>query len=60
MNTTSAATTMNSISVKYGQQVAKGSTIGTVGNTGNSTGPHLHFSVYYNGVSMNPADFISI
>lgn len=46
--------------VSPGDYVNAGQVIGYCGSTGASTGPHLHFSVYYNGVSMNPADFISI
>ncbi|SES14447.1 Murein DD-endopeptidase MepM and murein hydrolase activator NlpD, contain LysM domain [Gracilibacillus ureilyticus] len=46
---------LSSISVSAGQTVEKGSTIGVMGTTGNSTGIHLHFEVYQNGSLINPA-----
>jgi murein DD-endopeptidase MepM/ murein hydrolase activator NlpD len=43
--------------VKEGDQVTKGQVIGRVGNTGQSTGPHLHYEVRKDGKHLNPADY---
>lgn len=45
---------LNSQAVRVGQRVARGERIGTVGDTGGSTGPHLHFELRRNGVVIRP------
>ncbi|MDR0598910.1 MAG: M23 family metallopeptidase [Treponema sp.] len=49
---------LDSIDIRAGTSVAAGTVIGTVGNTGLSTGPHLHFTVYKDGSSVNPRKFL--
>ena len=44
--------------VKVGMRVEKGDIIARVGSTGDSTGPHLHFEVIYNGQAIDPMPFI--
>lgn len=50
---------MNRIKVHSGQKVKRGDVIGLVGNTGRSTGPHLHYEVKRNGEVVNPKRFLS-
>jgi murein DD-endopeptidase MepM/ murein hydrolase activator NlpD len=48
---------MNTIGVLPGSEVRRGQVIGTVGNTGRSAGPHLHYEVLINGRHVNPINY---
>ena len=49
---------LSSIQVRTGAAVTKGGAVGRVGNTGRSTGPHVHYEVWYENVVKNPNNFI--
>ena len=51
---------LSKIHVRVGQKVAKGKTVGKVGSTGRSTGPHLHYEVRKNGKTTNPIKFVRL
>jgi murein DD-endopeptidase MepM/ murein hydrolase activator NlpD len=47
---------LHSIDVRRGQRIRQGQQLGTIGNSGRSTGPHLHFSIYKNNAPVDPLD----
>jgi murein DD-endopeptidase MepM/ murein hydrolase activator NlpD len=51
---------LSKLDVKPGQVIKRGQPIGLSGNTGRSTGPHLHFEVRFKGAAQNPARFLEM
>ena len=49
---------LSRMDVKPGRLIKRGELLGAVGNTGRSTGPHLHFEVRMLGIAQNPAQFL--
>ena len=49
---------LHKILVKKGQEVKRGDVIGLLGNSGRSTGPHVHYEVKINGTPVNPLNYI--
>jgi murein DD-endopeptidase MepM/ murein hydrolase activator NlpD len=50
---------LSKVKVKVGQKVNQGSVIALSGNTGVSTGPHIHFEMRLNGEAVNPAKYLN-
>ena len=46
------------IRVRVGQKISRGEHIGDMGNSGRSTGTHVHYEVHRNGVAVNPMTYI--
>jgi murein DD-endopeptidase MepM/ murein hydrolase activator NlpD len=51
---------MSNLVVGQGALVKKGDTLGYAGSTGRSSGPHLHWVLYVNGVNVNPAQWVKL
>jgi murein DD-endopeptidase MepM/ murein hydrolase activator NlpD len=51
---------LSEIAVEGGKRVSRGQLIGRLGNTGRSSGPHLHYTIYRNGQAVNPRYYLKL
>ncbi len=51
---------LDEVLVSVDEKVSKDMVIGKVGNTGNSTGSHLHYGIYVDNISIDPIDFVTL
>jgi len=51
---------LKAFAVETGQHVERGTLIGYMGSTGNSSGPHLHYDVWNDGVNVNPLEYAAL
>ena len=51
---------MSTITVGEGMKLKRGQCIGLSGNSGKSSGPHLHYEVIYKGTPVNPANYFDL
>jgi murein DD-endopeptidase MepM/ murein hydrolase activator NlpD len=49
---------LSEFKVKRGQKVKRGDVIALMGNTGHSTGPHVHYEVFKDGRTVNPLNYV--
>ncbi len=51
---------LSAIHVKKGAKISRGGTVGLLGSSGRSTGPHLHYEVHYRGKAVDPEKYLSV
>ena len=51
---------LNSVLVKVGEKIKQGQAVAMTGNTGLSTGPHIHYSIWRENMLINPMQFVNL